>query len=674
MFQRLFTIHPKAFKDAQVGKISLLYLLFTFLLTFPLALQLHNSMFGYPSDNFTTTWYMWVLKQTGGLPLGELITNLVRHPLGENLGSFPWEVFALAPFLLLTYVFNEVVAFNLLTLLGFVSSALAMYLLIFYLIKDREIAFLAGLIYGFAPYHFWQGFVHFNLGLTYTLPVYVLALLNFDRWRDLKSSLLLAVIFGFTAFTSFYYGFFVLILSVGYFLGQIVVSLIRRKQYFSKAFFKSGLLTVAIMTLLLLPLWLLFNRQQGGTQRIPVRPLNDLLSLSARPWDLVLPAPNHPFWGQWASDLLKTIRGFSNDFKTVSAFLPERVLYVGITVLLTTLIGVGAILWKKRFRAWLLVLGVTLFVMVLFAAPPYIVVGGQMVKLPTFWLYPQLPMFRVYARLGILVLLVLVLLMSLGLKVLLEKKRGKNWILVIIGTLVFIEFLPFGWGQTTSLQTPAVYQWLKVQPDGVVVEYPVEYDNANGLIWQRYHGKRLYNAISHDEVIPLRTQLADLHNPGTWLKLKGLGVDYVVFHTKSLYEQPSPFEDRNAIIYDRPVTQDGPFSKVIARFDNAVVLQPVNNQSKMIIVDQLRETYQWLGEKNWTISQREANLYIYNQTEALKVAFEFEAQGEVFEKILVNGVQVSNLEFDLKKGMNEVIFIQKEARSLNLTNFQIRVR
>ncbi|MEI7621839.1 MAG: hypothetical protein WCJ51_04890, partial [Candidatus Moraniibacteriota bacterium] len=91
------------------------------------------------------------------------------------------------PYVFLNLFFNKYVAYNLLFLASFVLSGLGAYLLAFYFTKNKLAAFLAGVIFAFSPFHFYQATV-VNLGTMHQewLPFLALALFRFFEKFQLK--------------------------------------------------------------------------------------------------------------------------------------------------------------------------------------------------------------------------------------------------------------------------------------------------------------------------------------------------------------------------------------------------------------------------------------------------------------------------------------------------------
>lgn len=123
--------------------------------SWPLALNLTDHTFGtltYDRDqNFWTLW--WARQALTNYHVTPFFTNFVYYPTGVNLYLFPTNLVAGIISLPLQAIFGLVPAFNLLYFLGIAGGAWGIYCLAFYLTRDNLAAFMAGLIFAFAP---WQ--------------------------------------------------------------------------------------------------------------------------------------------------------------------------------------------------------------------------------------------------------------------------------------------------------------------------------------------------------------------------------------------------------------------------------------------------------------------------------------------------------------------------------------
>src|SRR4051794_21499568 len=204
------------------------YTLVTILVTWPIVTQLndHIPAFGDPVDS---TWRLgWGQSQLLHHPL-QLFDANVFYPYARSY-LFDELLIGIAlitlPLRLATD--NPVTIYNLAVLSSFVLSALAMYALARRLRCPPPAAFVAGLIYAFAPLHL-AHLTHLGLLSGQYFPLAVLLLDRlFDpdptvaartRWRD---ALLLALVLVLQALSAQYYAFYLLFV-VGGFIGLHLV-------------------------------------------------------------------------------------------------------------------------------------------------------------------------------------------------------------------------------------------------------------------------------------------------------------------------------------------------------------------------------------------------------------------------------------------------------------------
>ena len=547
-----------------------LYTLLAAVFTYPLIFKFNTSIYGYPSDSLATVWNFW--RWTKSSSPTELVGPYLLHFCGKWLS-------------LLT---NEVFAYNFLLFVSFPLSALAMYLLTFELTKHKYASFVSGSIYSFSLYHLWHGFSHLSLSQIQWLPLFVWSLVKLSQQKNIKWSVLAALIYLLTFLTDYYYGYFMLLFTASFVFGQVVLKKIDFKL------FKRYLLVVLLILLTTTPI--IFGlRQNPVASRSSTRPFDDLLALSARPWDYLLPSIYHPVYGKFVEPIYQAIKNLGNDFEYASAFLPERVIYLGWTAVGLAILGFIKGL-KTQHRSTVILFGICLVLMLWASGPAYVTLGGLKIPFPSFFLYQLLPMFRAYVRLGIVVLLCVAVLAGFGIKFLLSvaarfyranHRQHKVLRLLLpsayclVPLLVLFEVLNFPpFHNTDFSQIPEVYQWLAEQPgDFVIAEYPRDNDTSfdceeltepvvrnygYGKFFQRVHGKRLFES---------EDKLSDLTNPETPKLLSLFGVKYVVVHTKEIFEMENPLDSCHGFGIMPKLPDDVDGLKVVREFPGAVVYE-----------------------------------------------------------------------------------------------------
>lgn len=563
-------------------------------------------------DNWGSIWQAWWEKKAFVEGLDPKNSFMVGYPWGTNVamgGVKEWLWWG--PLKILSIPFGEVMAFNIVTLISFPLAGFTMYLLVKKMFSHLEVqipkfkvqkkikyqkfsnlnlfwhldfdiytfpAFLAGCIFTFAPYHFWQSYTHISLAQIQWLPLYFLAMLYTFQKPSLKSGLLWGLSYAAVVYSCFHYAYFLGLVSIplvgGWFFLRVIVSYKSLRGEGGISGIGKTLLTLILFGFVaiaaVLPVYLSVSKGQqvGAAGNVMQRDIQDLLSLSTRPWDFLIPAPDHFIFGKYTDSVYSWIRSKSMDFKTISAYLPERVLYLGWMPVLLLLVGLAAGLkgvWGvrgKRITAFFVILALLAFMLSL---PPFIYLKTHKIYFPTYLLYKYLPMFRVYTRMGIIVQLAVSVLATFGV-LSVFKKFPKIPVVTFVTFAILITLLEFQgtpFKHTTDLSkleklTPA-YVWLAENTStGAIIEYPQEYDTQEALFFQRIHKKPLFNMLGTPPQYKLWEKVHNITDPEVPGILKSLGVEYVVWHhTDTLYPKGNPLDEpRYRKFYEPPLRQD----------------------------------------------------------------------------------------------------------------------
>ncbi len=162
--------------------VILLYLLVALVFTAPLLLNFNSATPGADfNDRNQNLWFMWWVKQALlDYHVTPLYTNYMFYPGGINLYLFPLNLTGAIISLPIQAVFGLVPAFNLLYYFGLVGGAWGGFCLTRHLTGHSIAAFVAGLVYAFAP---WQKPASENNQLNIIqlqwLPFFLLWLLKF---------------------------------------------------------------------------------------------------------------------------------------------------------------------------------------------------------------------------------------------------------------------------------------------------------------------------------------------------------------------------------------------------------------------------------------------------------------------------------------------------------------
>ncbi|HSX33078.1 MAG TPA: glycosyltransferase family 2 protein [Candidatus Saccharimonadales bacterium] len=482
-------------------------------------------------------------------------TQVFSYPYGENLWQ-PTQVTAQAlfiPFWLLAKLAGPVCAFNLLGIIGFMSAALTMFGFMRWLLRGRSmVAMVAGFAVAFTPYLQIKTGVH----ISYIYEAVFIAAIWFFflLWQQprLKWALLLGLSVALFAYTDGYFillgGVLVAALLLSTLVYQWWVDGRRITAEFGRRL-KLLAVSAAALVVLLLPVLYVFatsSRAINGalaSTRDSIK--REAQVYGARPLEYLVPNAFNPLTNHIYGDYVQRNNHGSNP--------SENVLSLSLTMLTLTIILLAA-LWRSRRRKQPLLTGLrfppsflvfvfaTIFVAALLCSfPPK---AGPL-RLPSDVIIHFVSLWRVFARLSVIVNIALVVLGSLGLAVLVERIRGRGRqiaLCLLVFALLFAEYLTFTPPRPVSgyKNVPQLYYWLHTQPQyKAIAEYPLDEFAASGYpvfynTYQRIDGKELLNGIiSNKDAELARLAVRDLQAPQAVPGLRTLGIDFVVVHMKT---------------------------------------------------------------------------------------------------------------------------------------------
>jgi hypothetical protein len=515
------------------------FLILTAILTYPLILHFSSSVYGYPwpGDQTGTIWHFWWLKYALQHNLSPYFTPLLAAPFGASLPVqyLLWNYTVIA----LSFLFNEVFVYNLLIFISFPLTAFAMYLLAYYITKNRVASFVAGLIFAFLPYHIMRAQGHLTLAHMQWMPLYVLSLLMLDREKTYRNGVFCGLAFALVVLGDLYYGFFMFIFTALFFgfkgIHWLIVS---RKLKIDLGTIAVYLLTAGLAGVIILGFNLsLFKRSGDASVQQRVHPLSELIVYSARPLEYLVPPISNPLFRKYTEPFINANVHGSN--------VGEQTLFLGYGPILLALAGI-AYTWRKRKTAangkqQQLTVGFFSFAALaalIFSAPPYANVGPIKLYFPSYFLYGFLPMFRCYSRWGVVVAMCITVLAAVGLDYLLKSLSSSRTKGLLVSAIILVLSIEFAFSpQIMYLGSPLpVYEWMKKQKgDFIIAEYPLVVSenviNYDYMFSQRIHRKRIVNGssaytLAEEWRINLR-DISDRRVPGLLSYLK---VKYIIFH------------------------------------------------------------------------------------------------------------------------------------------------
>lgn len=308
------------------------YLACALFLTWPLIAHMNSSVYGHPADNLGSIWVNWWYKNHGAFGGSTFSTTMLGFPFKSSLG-FPFEPLGYLYWRFLMLFTNEVIAWNVDTILGFFLSGVTMYYLVRYILADRRVAFFAGFAYLFAVYHAaYAAYIGAALGATQWMPLFVLCLLKFldrPRWKTAVYLALSAVL---VASISLHYGLFMAVFTGAFLVARWIYNAIRRsreegiKSSIAKGLQvnrKTALMSLTVILILvvaIMPFFYIFVAMYNPSSNWPTSPLPSELRIpelrensGALPVQYIAPNTNNPVLGNVGAKMLKgTLYSFGN--------------------------------------------------------------------------------------------------------------------------------------------------------------------------------------------------------------------------------------------------------------------------------------------------------------------------------------------------------------------------
>jgi hypothetical protein len=586
-----------------------LYLLFLLLLVLAMAYYYTPNVTGeVPGmwwDPLLNIWTLsWdtntLLHQPSHFWQGQLLyPNSLTLSYSENLLG---EAIFFAPVFLITH--NPVLAYNVTFYLAFLLCGINMYIAARYYTGNRLAAFVAALVYAFAPYRLAQiDHIHIVAGEWIPLAFLFLDLsLQQSRWRHWS---LFALFYLLQLLSSIYYGIFLTYTLLAYLLIRYSGPFVKRLRQDRWAYIRQ-LTAQAVKPLVVffaagIILYVLMKPYLASLRSGLARSTFESVGYSAFVRDFTFTA-----FFNW-------LHGVSSYNGVVIFPDGEHFLFLGWTVMALTVLSVVLAFWRRNtiMRAFAL----TGLIVLLFAFGPYLQYstpsGAPLLptqaysqpfppNIPMPWLlaYYVLPGFqglRVPARLVGVLLMMLALLSAWVVAWLQERLQARlkaqqaaetqpaqrpfkrfsaptlvvQCVLVLLPLAILLEavpaFLPVTYVPTGN-SIPAVYRWLATHNDSQpVVELPMAHKDENYTrkdeawydYYALYHDHPIVNGWSGyrpDLTTTISGLLLNFPSQASLDILEKYHVKYVVFHPQLFlkYESPSVVDNTLAQVQASP--------------------------------------------------------------------------------------------------------------------------
>ncbi len=465
------------------------YLLFSLILTWPLAAHGAQAIPGDSFDGWQNFWNLWWVKiALLDHHASPYFTPLLYHPTGVSLWFQTLNIFNGLTSLPIQLAGGLFWAYNSVVLFSFVLAGFGAYLLALDVLRRVGVsrgpvlhgaAWQAGAVFTFSPFHFAHLLGHMQVFSLEFIPFFVLYFLRAmdatTSSRRHSSALMAGLFLILAALCDWYFALYLGLFALLYLLWLGVRKQVHGPQI--GAFF----LIFGLALLVTAPLWGPMV-QESLRYDFMKPPPGQIVQLSGDPMGFLLPSGQHSLWGPWAARLRAPL----------SASPSENTLYVGLVAGLLALVG-----WayrRKQLGFWALAAGV----FALFALGPRLHLYGRLTAIPLpYALLLKLPFVeiaRTVARYDVLVMLAVGILAGAGLETLATRAStpGRQWALAAgLILLVLVDFSPIPYPLSPP-DTPEFYRALARDPrQGAVMNLPMDWDRPGYLLYQTVHGKPL---------------------------------------------------------------------------------------------------------------------------------------------------------------------------------------
>jgi hypothetical protein len=524
----------------------------------PVVLSCPRVVLGPMGDNTAGgVWSAWVYEQEGGLPFHPT-TDLTNAPTGEPFWrTDSWT--QLVPSSLtwfFTHFTNAVCSYNGAILVGFVASAVSMYLLAYWLTRHVLISTLAGYAYAFSPFALVKAAGHLDYVHQWPFPLIVLTGLRCIRAPSRRNGIIFGVTAGVAGFVDGYYLLFGALLFGCLMIALITQALVAsRGEPLRQVLATSRPVGWAVFgyVTVLSPVALLALTSRGSLGASVARSPDDMDVYSSDAVDYLLPARTNVLLDRWFGHYQDAHLGGSN--------FSEKTLAIGWVPLAFAVLAVAWVLfrrpstappgWRIRdLRLSVTALAATALVLAIASGPRVWHVAG--VKLPglSYFVSVVAPYWRVYARLFVAVNACILATAAVGAWMLAQRIGSKPLRAATAGALVvafvvtsaWSERFPYGWFDYEA--APSGYKWIASQMDvDVIADYPVWspelQPDSSFSTYQPVHGKALVNAkVGALDGRHPNDHLIGLADRQTLGLLRHMGVDLVVVHPSMMPGEP----------------------------------------------------------------------------------------------------------------------------------------
>ncbi len=557
-----------ASKPIFIALVLATYTFFTFVSMAPSIVNCSNTTAGIGDSTGGPVWRA-SLEPEQSLAGGP--ENMTNFPYGENLYS-PVNYAAVIQTVMIKgadKVVGPVCAFNVMNILGFLTSSLVMFAFIYFLTKNKWISWLAGYAVAFTPYAQSKIGGHPSYGYVSFLILVLWALILVLTRRKYIYGFALSFALALCAYFDPYFILFAITILIPtvLFWGGYTYKTKRKEKEFKPEFIQTvKVLILSLIALLTLAAPLAYVRIaksaeiNSTTGAIRGDVMASAINCSNLPQDYLLPDPYNSYMTQIFG------LGFTSFNINLRHWCGSGESRVAISLsMLITISAAGVILYRRKNEkskyevvvpgagvSPKLLIGVLLSIIVaagLLGLPPKL----KGIYMPAALVIKATETWRIYAREYMVINMAVVILFALALKYLYLSSKGNakkyaKFIFIGIALLIFMEyqyhdpFRPFTFSYKRDV--PQIYRELKDDPSvKAIAEYPLDRLGIESDVivyyttMQTVHMKPILNsAIALNANEKLHNSIKDLSDPQTIPILRSMGITHVTIHGMTIDE------------------------------------------------------------------------------------------------------------------------------------------
>ncbi len=270
--------------------------------------MLNNYFIGYYGDQVSLFWKAWWFKNYKLLGYTDkFFSPLYGAPYGKYLGEVSHQPIIWGLYFSLSGYFNEILVYNILIILGFLLSLVFSYILFkkFFL---SSISLYLSFSYSFSSYYLSQISNHLDLSQIWVFPLFIILFLKYMRSEKMIDHVFVGLVITFISLISNYYGFFIYLFVILYTLSDLFYGLVIDRKRHIKFVLPGSIISIFMSTCLLFLILKPYFKANyfSQTSLLPerrlrfVKPIEDFVTFSGRPWYYVLPSTRNPIFGSFS--------------------------------------------------------------------------------------------------------------------------------------------------------------------------------------------------------------------------------------------------------------------------------------------------------------------------------------------------------------------------------------